>query len=123
MYSQIELSKVAKEAEKQEFNRYPGCNVQYVQENQRSKIWCTTSRWGIRLGFKHYTGFSYYVYSGGVKRNWIGVPRKLQTLDENGKLSVRCVCVQPDKLSQTELARIAEYDNCDASSTTCHVSS
>lgn len=67
--------------------------------------------------------FSYHVYSGGVKRNWTGVPRKFQTLDENGKLSARCVCVQPDKLSKTELARIAEYDNCDASSTTCHVSS
>lgn len=60
-------------------------------------------------------------YSGGVKRKWTGVPRKLQTLDENGKLSVRCACVQPDKLSEGELAHIVEYDDCDGSSTTCHV--
>lgn len=65
---------------------------------------------------------SFIIYnSGGVKRKWTGVPRKLQTLDENGKLTVHCACVQLDKLSESELARIVEYDDCDASSTTCYV--
>lgn len=63
----------------------------------------------------------YNFHSGGVKRNWTGVPRKIQILDENGNLSVRCACVQPDKLSKAELARIIEYDGCDANSITCHV--
>lgn len=63
----------------------------------------------------------YFFYSGGVKRTWVGVPRKLQTLDENGKLSVRCACVQLHELSKSELAHIIEYDNCESSSTTCFV--
>jgi len=49
------------------------------------------------------------------------VPRKLQTLDENGKLFVRCACVQLGELSKTELAHIIEYEDCDATSTTCYV--
>lgn len=63
----------------------------------------------------------HFFHSGGVKRTWIGVPRKLQTLDENGNLSVRCACVQLDELSESELVHIVEYDNCEANSTTCFV--
>lgn len=59
--------------------------------------------------------------SGGVKRKWTGVPRKLQTVDESGKLSVRCACVQLDELNEIELSHIVEYDNCDPSSTICYV--
>lgn len=65
--------------------------------------------------------FFLYLYSGGIKRNWIGVPRKLQSLDENGKLSVRCACVQLDTLSKAELMHINEYEDCDANATTCYI--
>ncbi|VVC41400.1 Hypothetical protein CINCED_3A019817 [Cinara cedri] len=102
VYEKIESSKMKKVAEKKENDRYPSCNVEYVQEHKRSKVWCTT-------------------LSGGVKRKWVGVPRMLQTLDKNGKLSVRCACIQQDELSKVELAHIVEYDDCDTNSTTCYV--
>lgn len=35
---------MAKMAKKKEMNQYPSCNVEYIQENQRSKVWCTTLR-------------------------------------------------------------------------------
>lgn len=59
--------------------------------------------------------------SGGVQRKWTGVPRKLQTLDENGKLFVRCACVQLVELSKAELAHIIEFEDCDSTSTVCYV--
>ncbi|XP_026813428.1 neuferricin-like [Rhopalosiphum maidis] len=102
VYEKIKSSKMAKATKNKEMARYPSCNIEYVQENQKSKVWCTT-------------------LSGGIKRNWIGVPRKLQSLDENGKLSFRCACVQLDTLSQAELVHINEYEGCDASATTCYV--
>lgn len=126
MYEKIESSKVAKAAKKRETDLYPGCNIQYISESQKSKVWCTTLRWAtlgdcwLVLIFNIYF-LVYNFHSGGVKRNWTGVPRKLQMLDENGKLSVRCACVQPDKLSKAELAHIIEYDGCDANSITCQV--
>lgn len=123
VYEKIESSKAAKAIKKKETDRYPGCNIEYVQEHQRSRVWCTTLRlnvWALLLSFdfKH---FVYHFYSGGIKRKWIGVPRKLQTLDEHGKLSVRCACIQVDQLNLAEQAHIVEYDDCNASSTTCYV--
>lgn len=44
VYKKIGLSKINKTAEKKENDRYPSCNVEYVKENQRSKVWCTTLR-------------------------------------------------------------------------------
>lgn len=44
VYEKIKLSKIAKEAKKKELDRYPSCNVEYVHESERSKVWCTTLR-------------------------------------------------------------------------------
>lgn len=44
VYEKIESSKVAKAAKKRETDRYPGCNIQYISESQKSKVWCTTLR-------------------------------------------------------------------------------
>lgn len=123
VYEKIELGKVNKLAKKKENDRYPSCNVEYIQENQRSKIWCTELRldvWILLICFD-FKCLVYNFCSGGVKRKWIGVPRKLQILDKNGILSVRCACVQIDELSKVELAHIVEYDDCDANSNTCYV--
>lgn len=40
----IKSSKMAKVAKNKEMAKYPSCNVEYVQENQKSKVWCTTLR-------------------------------------------------------------------------------
>lgn len=44
MQERIQSSKIAEAAKKKEEDRYPGCNIEYVKENQKSKIWCTTLR-------------------------------------------------------------------------------
>lgn len=44
VYRKIELSKIKKTAEKKENDRYPSCNIEYVKNNQKSKVWCTTLR-------------------------------------------------------------------------------
>lgn len=50
MYEKIESSKMSKVAKNKEMERYPGCNIEYVRETQKSKVWCTT----LRLGHKEY---------------------------------------------------------------------
>lgn len=54
VYEKIESSKVAKAAKKKEMARYPSCNVEYVQESQRSKVWCTTLRLEILVSFTYF---------------------------------------------------------------------
>lgn len=35
------------DALKKEEDRYPSCNMEYVKESKKSKVWCTTLRLGI----------------------------------------------------------------------------
>lgn len=44
MFEKIKSGKMAKEAKNKELTQYPSCNIEYVQENQKSKVWCTTLR-------------------------------------------------------------------------------
>lgn len=56
-------------------------------------------------------------YSGGVKRNWIGVPRIFNEREGN-KDGSRCACVRPKDLSDP---RVKEYANCAKSASECRV--
>lgn len=47
MYEKIQSSKIATANKKKQMDLYPSCNVEYVQENQSSKVWCTTLRFAI----------------------------------------------------------------------------
>lgn len=44
VHEKIKSSKAAKAVKKKETDRYPSCNIEYVQEHQRSKVWCSTLR-------------------------------------------------------------------------------
>ena len=55
-----------------------------------------------------------YTLSGGVTRNWMGVPRQLHLPGEN----VRCACIQESLLSDPKLK---EYPNCKPDSTSCKI--
>ena len=55
-----------------------------------------------------------YTPSGGVTRNWMGVPRQLHLPGEN----VRCACIQESLLSDPKLK---EYPNCKPDSTACKI--
>jgi len=44
VFEKIKSGKLTKEAKNKEMAQYPSCNIEYVQENQKSKVWCTTLR-------------------------------------------------------------------------------
>lgn len=59
--------------------------------------------------------FETFVCSGGIKRDWVGVPRKLF---EPGAKQARCACISSDHLLQGNLD---EYENCPSDSISCYV--
>uniref|UniRef100_A0A1B6C9H9 Neuferricin n=1 Tax=Clastoptera arizonana TaxID=38151 RepID=A0A1B6C9H9_9HEMI len=99
------------EADKNEENKlqsklmYPPCNVEWSVEDG-SRVWCTTS-------------------SGGIDRDWVGVPRKLYLPGQN---KYRCACVNLLHSSNTFPAdntlrngNLEEYTGCHPKSSSCHV--
>lgn len=72
---------------------FPPCNIEWSEEIG-TKVWCTTE-------------------SGGIKREWSGVPRKYF---EPGHTSFRCACVNEKDLNSSLLK---PYENCDPTSDTC----
>ncbi|CAG5876626.1 unnamed protein product [Menidia menidia] len=86
--------KAQTEAEKVHF---PACNSEW-SAGRGGRVWCSTK-------------------SGGVIRDWIGVPRKLFSPVSN---SVRCVCVQ-DPSAAEEDPSLQKYDGCPPQSDSCSV--
>ncbi|XP_041977157.1 neuferricin homolog isoform X2 [Aricia agestis] len=87
----------AKEEEKRQEKLFPPCNMAWSKD-EGTRVWCTGS-------------------SGGVLRNWEGVPRQLYT---PGEAKPTCVCVSEDKLNNSLLK---EYENCPETSKQCIVKS
>lgn len=85
-----EANNVRLEKEKQEF---PPCNTKWSAE-EGSTFWCSTK-------------------SGGIEREWTGVPRKIY---KPGQTDFNCVCVEESKLADGNLK---EFDDCDPKSTKC----
>ncbi|KAJ4448221.1 hypothetical protein ANN_10235 [Periplaneta americana] len=84
------------EVEKQKL-AYPPCNAEWSQESG-SRVWCTN-------------------LSGGIERNWVGVPRQMYT---PGSQTYRCACV---KESEANGPNMKEYPNCNPQATSCSVQS
>ncbi|XP_029504146.1 neuferricin isoform X1 [Oncorhynchus nerka] len=80
-------------AEKQHL---PACNSEW-NAARRGRVWCSTK-------------------SGGVQRDWAGVPRKLFS---PGSGRSRCVCVQNS--STLENPNIQEYEDCPPHADSCPV--
>lgn len=57
-----------------------------------------------------------YYFSGGVVRDWAGVPRQL--FEGSGKKN-RCTCVEPK--SAVSDPRLAEYEGCPPGADSCWV--
>ncbi len=72
---------------------FPPCNIEWNADTG-TKVWCTNQ-------------------SGGIDRQWTGLPRKYF---EPGNVGYRCACVHESKL---ENANVKEYDGCDSNSRTC----
>uniref|UniRef100_A0A8D8WFX7 Neuferricin n=1 Tax=Cacopsylla melanoneura TaxID=428564 RepID=A0A8D8WFX7_9HEMI len=87
----------------QEKMKYPPCNIAWSQE-EGTRVWCSTK-------------------SGGIERDWAGVPRKFYQV---GAESYRCACVNLDTKGVTldtsgRQGNLAQYDNCDPRASSCYV--
>jgi hypothetical protein len=88
---------VAEKADEDVFKeKYPQCNVEYKPETG-SRVWCSKA-------------------SGGIQRDWVGVPRSLYFVDSN---KIRCACVRPEDLNDPLLK---PYPNCPPDSESCKLS-
>lgn len=90
---QIEIALENKRKEEMKNYEFPPCNVEWNADTG-TKVWCTNQ-------------------SGGIDRDWTGVPRKYF---EAGVDNHRCACINPSKL---ESANLEEYKGCDPKSTYC----
>ncbi|KAM6907256.1 neuferricin [Xenentodon cancila] len=86
--------KAQSEAEKTQF---PGCNAEW-SAGRGGRVWCSTR-------------------SGGVMRDWTGVPRKLFSPGSSGE---RCVCVE-DPSTAEENPNLQQYDSCPPHADSCPV--
>lgn len=75
--------------------RFPACNSDWSAA-RGGRVWCSTK-------------------SGGVVRDWAGVPRRLFSSASNG---VRCVCVE-DPSAAEEDPNLQKYDGCHPQADSC----
>lgn len=67
------------------------------------------------FGYKFY----YCIFSsGGIQRDWVGVPRMLFT---PGSSHSRCVCVQPSNPVHSENRNLREYKDCPPHADSCRI--
>jgi len=90
----VEADKIKAE-EEAEKTKFPGCNSSW-NEKDGGEVWCSD-------------------LSGGIKRNWAGVPRKLF---QRGKTDYRCICASPKTISDPHLK---EYESCPPDSYRCKI--
>lgn len=85
------------EVEQQSF---PGCNSRWSQA-AGGEVWCSKD-------------------SGGIKRDWVGVPRqRMRVSPMTGKAATSCVCVHEENLDSPDLR---EYDDCEPEESRCKTS-
>lgn len=98
MYKQLDQLDSEKKNEDQV---YPPCNSEWNQDLKKTRFWCTNR-------------------SGGIERDWIGVPRKLVTLSDENQ-NGRCVCVQTDSgiVYEDDDHVLKIYPGCAPSATEC----
>jgi hypothetical protein len=93
----MKAAELSKDNEDLEKLKYPPCNVEWDAE-RGTRVWCTEK-------------------SGGISRDWVGVPRQLYL---PGSQDYRCACV---KIANEVSASLKQYDGCDDNSHSCFVTS
>jgi len=95
-----ERLKAAERRAEQLKSEYPACNSRWTQAGG-SEVWCTAK-------------------SGGVSRDWVGVPRLLAA--EGTAQKERCACVQLGRSQQPGLqVLLRPYPGCDLEAERCKV--
>ncbi|KPP70473.1 neuferricin precursor-like [Scleropages formosus] len=79
---------------------FPSCNSEW-SASAGGRVWCSTQ-------------------SGGVHRNWVGVPRMLFS---PGSASSRCVCVQSSDPLKLDNPNLREYEGCPPLAESCTIQS
>ncbi|KAJ8680208.1 hypothetical protein QAD02_015995 [Eretmocerus hayati] len=98
----IQIAMKRDSIEEERKTRFPPCNVEW-DATSGTRVWCSKN-------------------SGGVTRNWIGVPRMLY--DNPGLKNYRCACIRLESKEYKEnLGMIRVYDGCDENSTICMIKS
>ncbi|XP_074030803.1 neuferricin [Leptinotarsa decemlineata] len=82
----IKEAEIIEQNEDEEKQKFPPCNIEWDPE-KGTRVWCSKN-------------------SGGISRNWIGVPRQLY---EPGSKSYRCACISEHN---EKLAKFKEYKDC-----------
>jgi len=96
VYKRIQEALKEKEQEQEEMKLWPPCNTRWSQADG-GYVWCSKD-------------------SGGIKRDWAGIPRQRFSAV---KTEPRCVCVPPEKLNHPSLKL---YSNCSPDSIECKTS-
>lgn len=107
---QLNRAKMWKEKQITETEVFPPCNSEW-QKKVGGRVWCTNK-------------------SGGIKRDWVGVPRKLFSLNNK---NFRCACVKnfghsiatpglKGNRGDLDNYNLREYDDCSSTSISCKLS-
>ncbi|NP_001096144.1 neuferricin precursor [Danio rerio] len=81
-----------------EMQLYPSCNSEW-SEASGGRVWCSTM-------------------SGGIHRDWVGVPRMLFT---PGSGHSRCVCIRLSDPVHSENRNLREYTDCPPRAESCQI--
>ncbi|CAG9831907.1 unnamed protein product [Diabrotica balteata] len=92
----IRAAELDKENEMEDMKKFPPCNIEWDAE-KGTKLWCSNK-------------------SGGISRDWVGLPR--QYYEVNSK-SYRCACIKEDQVNS--IGNIKKYEGCDIMSNVCFV--
>ncbi|KAL6052262.1 Neuferricin [Balamuthia mandrillaris] len=100
----LQAGRQLKQQEQAEREALPPCNRRWSQD-EGAVVWCSKS-------------------SGGVRRDWEGVPRQYYGVasQADGKVTKKCVCVQERGESEHD-PNLRVYPGCDPSASLCKVES
>ncbi|XP_061712522.1 neuferricin homolog [Cydia pomonella] len=92
----IDECTIEKEMAKKQEAKLPSCNMEWTS-SEGTRVWCTRT-------------------SGGISRDWAGLPRQLYN---PGGQQPRCVCVNPEDDHSSTLLKT--YESCLETSSSCYV--
>ncbi|XP_043273279.1 neuferricin [Venturia canescens] len=98
--ARVKLAEDEQNKEEEKMKMFPPCNVEW-KVDVGTRVWCTQQ-------------------SGGISREWAGVPRKYFEGVDQGKQ--RCACVNlGSKIYEENEAKFREYDRCPKLSESCTI--
>uniref|UniRef100_A0A0A9YZJ6 Neuferricin n=1 Tax=Lygus hesperus TaxID=30085 RepID=A0A0A9YZJ6_LYGHE len=98
IHDRLAEGKKAEEIQQDLERRFPPCNLEWSAEKGKI-VWCSNK-------------------SGGIAREWIGVPRKFFL--NNGR-EFRCACIQPGANVENNYGYFVEYGDCPPDSDKCYL--